>query len=479
MKSIVRTFVLGGLLAAVGVADGQDQIPWAADFRQACELAAQQKRLVLLHFYSDDCPPCVRVEENVFSRPEVAQAIARNYVPVKVHAGQNPDLVSRYQVTRWPTDVAVTPAGLEIHRSTSPQLPEHYVELVDLMALKAGVGTGRQWTEDMRQVGQATLDQAGASAQGLANQGKQQWNQLGQQFQTSVDQARAGAQQWSQQAQDSARQFGQTQTAVQQYQQQAQGAVQQYREQAQGTVQQWNQQATGAVQQFGQQAAGATQQLQNTLQQQAQAGQAAVNQWQAGMDLRAPLYSGAAAATAPPQAQTGPYNTLPQQASAAANPYLAPPQNAPLPPSTWQPPGSPLPSSGPSAPQFVAASEAPPVSLEGYCPVTLVESKKWRRADPQFGAIHRGRTYLFASAEQQKKFLADPDAYAPVLSGYDAVRFAKTGQLVEGSRAFGNSYRNRLFLFADEAARAEFEKSPDAFAQPAYQAMMRSETTFR
>src|SRR5687768_14774549 len=104
MKSIVQAIVVCGLLISTGIVRGQDQIPWAADFRQACEQAGQQKKLVLLHFYSDDCPPCVRVDQNVFSRPEVATAIARNYVPVKVHAGQNPELASRYQITRWPTD---------------------------------------------------------------------------------------------------------------------------------------------------------------------------------------------------------------------------------------------------------------------------------------------------------------------------------------------------------------------------------------
>ena len=474
MRSILRSSLVVLLLVAARSANGQDQVPWAADFRQACEQAAQQKRLVLLHFYSDDCPPCVRVEENVFSQPEVAQAIARNYVPVKIHAGQNPELVSRYQVTRWPTDVAVTPAGLEIHRSTSPQLPEHYVELVDLMALKAGVGTGRQWAENMQQVGQPTLNQAAGVAQGVVNQGQQQWNQLGQQFQTTADQARTGAQQWSQQAQDSARQFSQ----------QTQNAVQQYRDQTQSTVQQWNQQAASATQNFGQQAAGAGQQFQSAIQQQAEAGRAAIDQWKPGLDLRAPSLapSNPTFVVREPATQSGaavpPGPGTPPRAE-MINPFVGPPLNASANAGTsWQPLDNRA--APPIAPQeqtqFVAASQAPPVALGGHCAVTLAESRRWQKANPQFGAIHRGCTYLFATAGEQRKFLADPDAYAPVLSGYDPVRFAKTGELVQGSPAFANTFKNRLFLFADNAARAEFERSPAQFAQPAYQAMMRSET---
>src|SRR5436853_3662934 len=75
-----------------------DQVPWVADFQAACGMAAEQHRLVLLHFYNDNCGPCVRVDQNVFSKSEVAEAITQNYLAVKVHAGKSPQLASRYRV---------------------------------------------------------------------------------------------------------------------------------------------------------------------------------------------------------------------------------------------------------------------------------------------------------------------------------------------------------------------------------------------
>lgn len=494
MKSLLSTALMLTLVVG-GVARGQEQIPWAADFRQACEQAAQQRKLVLLHFYADDCPPCVRVEQNVFSRPEVAASIARSYVPVKVHAMQNRELAERYQVTRWPTDVAVTPAGLEVHRSTSPQAPEQYIELVNLMALKAGVGTDKQWAVNMEQVGQATLGPAAAMAQNMSAQGQQQWNLVSQQVAGGAEQARAGAAQWSQQAQDAAHQFGQqSQNAVQQYQAQAQ----EYQAQAQGTAQQFQGaaqqfqgQATETAQRFGQQSLAAGQQVQNSAQQFGAAARGAIAPWQANPagDLRAPQF--AAPQTAVPQnaapqdygpavaARQAPVGVVGSTASPTGmtNPFFG--QQPAAPPATstaWQPP--PQQNASAASPQFVPASQAPPICLDGFCPVTLLETKKWKKADPQFGAVHRGRTYLFADADQQKKFLANPDGFAPVLSGYDPVRFATTGQLVEGSRAFGviTPGDNRIFLFADKASLEQFERTPRAFAEPAYQAMQRSET---
>ena len=51
--------------------------------------------------------------------------------------------------------------------------------------------------------------------------------------------------------------------------------------------------------------------------------------------------------------------------------------------------------------------------LDGYCPVTLRDSMKWQKADKQHFAIHRGRMYFFATAAAREQFLAAPDAYAP------------------------------------------------------------------
>jgi protein disulfide-isomerase len=117
---------------------------------------------------------------------------------------------------------------------------------------------------------------------------------------------------------------------------------------------------------------------------------------------------------------------------------------------------------------------APPLALDGFCPVTLAEKSSWTSGDARHGAIHRGRLYLFVGPEEQKRFLANPDYFSPVLSGFDAVRFAERGELVAGNRAHGLFYKNQVFLFTDEQALERFCKSPESFAETAYEAMRRS-----
>jgi YHS domain-containing protein len=126
---------------------------------------------------------------------------------------------------------------------------------------------------------------------------------------------------------------------------------------------------------------------------------------------------------------------------------------------------------------MVSSADAPPVVLEGYCVVSMAETRKLKKADARFGAVHRGRTYLFISEAEQAKFLADPDRYAVILSGYDPVKFAKTGQLVEGKRQFGMIYQQKIYLMSDEESLNQFAASPQFFSTTAHQAMLKTETT--
>ena len=94
---------------------------------------------------------------------------------------------------------------------------------------------------------------------------------------------------------------------------------------------------------------------------------------------------------------------------------------------------------------------APPLGLDGYSPVALVEQGKWQLGDRRFGAIHRGRTYLFLSPDEQQRFLANPDHYSPSTSGDDVVMALDYGQEVPGNRSLGLMYQNRMYLFSSEA----------------------------
>lgn len=128
MRHIPSSFA--ALLLVLATSAAQAEIRWETNLRAAKEKAEQEGKLLLLHFYSDNCVWCDRLEAGAFEAPEVADAIHRNYVPVKIHAGQNPGFAKTFRVTSFPTDVVVTPDGTALAHGTSPQAADRYVAML-------------------------------------------------------------------------------------------------------------------------------------------------------------------------------------------------------------------------------------------------------------------------------------------------------------------------------------------------------------
>ena len=113
------------------------------------------------------------------------------------------------------------------------------------------------------------------------------------------------------------------------------------------------------------------------------------------------------------------------------------------------------------------------MAFDGFCPVSLRSAHKWVEGNPKYGAIHRGRTFLFVSDEQRQQFFANPDAYCPVFSGMDPVLLLEKNQVVEGSRRYGFEYRGAFYLFSSQETMEQFKSQPEHFAGGVRQAMNR------
>jgi len=193
----------------------------------------------------------------------------------------------------------------------------------------------------------------------------------------------------------------------------------------------------------------------------------------------------ASPATAPPAIEQYQQPQLPGTSMPSPPPWTAaagsPQQAPPMAPMQQQAPAMP-----PQQNQFAGQATmglppgSPPLGLDGYCPVQLIENWSWVVGDRQWGAIHEGRTYLFAGPKERQMFLENPHKYAPVEGGDDAVVLREQGQRVPGRRECGGVYDGRLYLFSSEASYAKFEQAaklagsqqrPSPYAVPIMQAM--------
>src|SRR3954469_15784876 len=136
--------VLGALLAVPALAQ-QEAVHWHNDLESAKVVAKESNRLVLVHFWTPSCGPCMALNQNVFNQPGVASAIETQFVPVKLNADENSATATWYGISRVPTDVFVTPEGQVVAKLVSPPTPAAYVAEVTAAAGKYATRSGQAY----------------------------------------------------------------------------------------------------------------------------------------------------------------------------------------------------------------------------------------------------------------------------------------------------------------------------------------------
>jgi len=433
-----RLFRMSGLLATLVLAPSlvfaqTDGVRWRSSLDAAKVEASQTDRLVLLHFWSPSCGPCRKLESTVFPLPQVGAAIEKNYVPVKINAVASSAMAYAFKVDRVPSDVILTAHGNIVTTYTSPLTREDY--LAKLSGVVAQFGN-----PGSNPVQNAAPQQVNAAYAGLQpRQVEAASNPVG----NSVAQASTSS----------------------------------------------VTPATSALATTGLNRPPASQPSQS------------VNRYALPARPRNSPKKPGIPSNAMPSSYRNPYMTSQMQTSAVAQ------QNAPAviqnaPAGTQNAPtvtrGQKLATTHTVSPTVTSNKErepqgktltatnvpktshplqlpagSPPLGFDGYCPVTLKFDKKWVRGNVQFGAIHRGRTYLFAGDQQRQQFLANPDAYSPVFSGMDPVALLDNKQTIEGSRKFGFEYRGAFYLFSSSETMRQFASQPDRYAVGVRQAMAR------
>jgi YHS domain-containing protein/thiol-disulfide isomerase/thioredoxin len=470
--------LLTAMLAAPALA--QEAVHWHNDLESAKTVAKQTGRLVLVHFWTPTCGPCMALNQNVFNQPGVASAIETQFVPVKLNADENSATATWYGITRVPTDVIVTPDGQMIAKLISPPTPAAYVAEMTAAAGKYSSRGGQAFAKAA----------AGAPVPSGLNSAY-----AGLQVSPSVPLAVSPQQQQSGAAAAMtpatlAAMTGQAKSAAAGRDRLA--AAQPTAIGAQLAAPQIfaNPAVTGAVQPPI-----------------TPVGVAPATTAPFASASVAPAIAAATpavAAAAPPKQVNNPYAGLTPAAQqpVAGGPPPQPQQplpsyNVPTSPTPAMPMGYDRPplqaatmgvavSSQPSQTAAAAVAQpaangapdarqlppgAPPLGFDGYCPVSMRNTWKWVAGDPRYGVVHRGHTYWFAGPAEQKQFWTDPDRYTPALSGIDPVLKIDHQQDVPGKREHSLDYDGMFYMFASEATLQQFTANPQRYSTSVRQAM--------
>ena len=470
--------VAASIVAGSRPATGEDAVTWRRDLDAAKIEAIQSHKLLLLHFWTKSCGPCRVLDQQVFNQPQVGDAIERNYVPVKVDADASPALASQFRIDRVPTDVILTGEGRPVAALTCPNTPDAYLAQLQNVAqhVRQAAPVGNGAPSSGVNPAYANLPVAGAqsAAAGVAAQSQQ-----------------AAARATAPQVQGNPYMAGSPQVAGTRY-----GVPPTAQPGIQGGLPPAPTAAGAGV------AYAATRPAYPPTTP-AFAPPAPANSGPAPQQATAGVAPATGQAALPANAMPNSYRAAPQVGQVPPPTTATPPAlgaRAPLtaqaaiapPPVTAKAPvsaaaGAAKPAS-PVAPPSVAAPAAavavqaaapklppnsPPLGFDGCCPVTLKTLTKWAPGNPEFGVVHRGRTYLFVGAKERDQFLADPDAYSPVFAGMDPVLLLEQRKLAAGQRKFGYNYGGSFYLFSSAETMNKFAASPQSYAAGVRQAMNR------
>jgi YHS domain-containing protein/thiol-disulfide isomerase/thioredoxin len=458
---------LGLFLAAAmaSAALAQEGIRWQHDIEAAKVAAKQTNRLVLVHVWGDSCGPCRALEHNVFNQPGVAGAIEQQFVPVKINANEYPATAQGFGITRIPTDVIITPEGQLIGKMISPATPSAYVAELSQVAGQYRAQSGKAYqvatasAPSPKVLNPAYADLSiGAPTlnQGPPNPSPMSANQVmpPADSNTRYQQLQTGS------VPLNSSQPPATNTTSNPY-----GGLPASPPAAPQPTTMANPDVDNR---YAMPAPAGSQQISPPAQ--------ALNPY---MPTSAPPTPTAPPAAAPTMSQyfappvTG-YESQPQPSAVGTiPPNLTAPASgmggAAAPGATQPSPAQPTAASAAPAAQLPAGS--PPLGFDGFCPVSMRTAWKWVPGDAKFGAIHRGRTYLFAGPQEQQQFLANPDYYAPALAGVDPVMAIDHKQSVPGLREHSLDYDNQFYLFSSEATLQQFTANPKRYVVGAHQAM--------
>jgi thiol:disulfide interchange protein len=121
-------------------------VGWREDYQAALREAKQGGRLVLVDFYANWCGPCRAMEREVFSRPELAGAIERLVIPVKVDLSAERrnragvEVARRFNVSVVPTFLVIDGNERVVARQSGSVSGEQFLQLLE----SAAAGDGQQ-----------------------------------------------------------------------------------------------------------------------------------------------------------------------------------------------------------------------------------------------------------------------------------------------------------------------------------------------
>jgi YHS domain-containing protein len=107
--------------------------------------------------------------------------------------------------------------------------------------------------------------------------------------------------------------------------------------------------------------------------------------------------------------------------------------------------------------------DAPPVAVDGFCPVELSLHGRWAQGDPRWTVVYKGFVYRLSGNAQRQEFMANPEKFVPGNGGFDPVISLAEKRNVPGQVSFCAAYKGRIYMFSSAATQETFHNNPELY----------------
>jgi thiol:disulfide interchange protein len=118
-------------LLTFGTVVSQAEVTFSkASFSEALKLAKEQKKAIMIDYYTDWCGWCKVLDKKTYTDSEVGKYADENFISLKIDAerGEGVELSKRSKIQGFPTIIFYNESGEEIHRVVGYQDAKRFLE---------------------------------------------------------------------------------------------------------------------------------------------------------------------------------------------------------------------------------------------------------------------------------------------------------------------------------------------------------------
>ncbi len=158
------------LVAVAALASGAEaQAKWHTDLNEAKTEAQRLGRPILLHFGAEWCLPCQQMERTVLNQKAVLEQFGVTIIGVKIDVDKHPDLVRRFGISKFPTDLYIEPTGEPLMESQGLHPVDEYISMMQRAGTRYADLVANRQAKENNPIANVPAD--GSNSQELASVG--------------------------------------------------------------------------------------------------------------------------------------------------------------------------------------------------------------------------------------------------------------------------------------------------------------------